>query len=412
MRILVLGLNYAPEPIGIAVYTSGLCEELVRYGHEVHVVAAQPYYPGWRVLPGFHGWRTTVEQGVAITRCPLYVPAVPTGLKRLLHHASFAAAALLPMLREVRRFRPEIVLTVAPSLASAPLAVVAAKLAGARSWLHIQDFEVEAAFATGLLNAKSRLARMARRFEHGVVRMFDRVSSISPEMCARLHGFGIPEDRIVEFRNWADIDKVRPLSGPSAFRTAWPVGERRVALYAGNIANKQGIDIVIDAARLLQHRRDIVFVICGQGPNRARLETVAARLDNVILRDLQPVDRLCDLLSLATVHLLPQKGDAADLVLPSKLTNMLASGRPVIATAAAGTGLARELEGCGIVVPPEDATAMAAAIERIVDTPSLQVELGIAARHRAEAVWSKTAILRGLDAALQRLAAVRPPDAT
>ncbi len=404
MRILVLGINYAPEPIGIAVYTTGLCEALARSGHEVRVVAAQPYYPGWRVLPGFGRWRTTREQDVAVTRCPLYVPAVPSGIRRLLHLASFAATALLPMLREALRFRPDVVLTIAPSLASAPVALLAARLAGAKSWLHIQDFEVEAAFATGLIDETSRLARIARRFEHGVVRMFDRVSSISAEMCARLRRFGIPEDRIVEFRNWADIDRIRPLSAPSAFRTEWSIGNRKVALYAGNIANKQGIEVVIDAAKLLQHRADIVFVICGEGPNRVRLEQETARLPNVILRDLQPIDRLSELLSMASVHLLPQKGDAADLVLPSKLTNMLASGRPVVATAAPGTGLAREIEGCGIRVAPEDAAGMAEGILTIVDSPALQRALGEAARRRAEAVWSKDSILAQVTADLASLA--------
>jgi colanic acid biosynthesis glycosyl transferase WcaI len=116
----------------------------------------------------------------------------------------------------------------------------------------------------------------------------------------------------------------------------------------------------------------------------------------VIVRDLQPKDRLSDLLGLASVHLLPQKAEAADLVLPSKLTNMLASGRPVVATAAAGTGLAREMEGCGIVTPPGDEVAFADAIETVLDQPLLADRYSRTARDRAERDWNKDRILASL----------------
>jgi colanic acid biosynthesis glycosyl transferase WcaI len=122
-----------------------------------------------------------------------------------------------------------------------------------------------------------------------------------------------------------------------------------VAIYSGNIANKQGIEIVVEAARLLRHRKDLMFVVCGNGPNRARLIESSADLDNIQFHDLQPRERLSDLLGMASVHLLPQIAGAADLVLPSKLTNMLASGRAIAATAEPGTGLAAEVDGCGLI---------------------------------------------------------------
>ncbi|HET8612497.1 MAG TPA: glycosyltransferase, partial [Sphingomonas sp.] len=114
-------------------------------------------------------------------------------------------------------------------------------------------------------------------------------------------------------------------------------------------------------------------------------------------------ERLGELLGLADVHLLPQIVGAADLVLPSKLTNMLASGRPVVATAAPGTGLADEVEGCGIVTPPGDAAAFAAAIERLIDDPGERARLGRAARTRAEERWSRAGVLGRFTADLDRL---------
>lgn len=407
MRILVIGLNYAPEPIGIAVYTAGLAERLAECGHTVRVVSGKPYYPQWKLVDGYKGgWRTTVENDVTITRCPIYVPADPNGKKRLIHHASFAMSIALPITTAALTFRPDIVLTIAPSLASAPIAWLAAKLARARSWLHIQDFEVEAAVATGLLDSASPIARTASGFERRVIGLFDRVSSISPEMCAKLMKMGIPADRIVEFRNWAGIVPLLHATQASRYRAEWNIKTPHVALYSGNIANKQGIETVLEAAALLRDRQDLTFVICGEGPNLAKLREAAGSSVNLQFRPLQPVERLADLLQLATVHLLPQKADAADLVLPSKLTNMLASGRPVVATAAPGTGLAREIEGCGIATEPGNAEAFAAAIERLIEDQILWERYAANARNRAKTRWDKGNTIARVIASMEEV--IRP----
>lgn len=402
MRVLIVGLNYAPERVGIAVYTTGMAEALAAKGHDVRVIAGQPYYPAWRIMDGHNAWSLTEtkENGVTVTRVPHYIPAVPTGRKRLIHHVSFAAAAALPALWKSLFWRPNVVMTIAPSLIAAPVARAAAFVAGARSWLHVQDFEVEASFATKLLKDGGSLAKLAVKFEAAVLKSFHRVSAISPEMCRRLIDKGVPCEKVVEFRNWADIDAIRPMHVPSVYRTEWKIATEQVALYSGNIGNKQGMEIVLDAARKLNHRKDLTFVVCGEGPNRQRLEDLATGLSNIQFHDLQPKERLNELMGLATIHLLPQMAGAADLVLPSKLTNMLASGRPVVATAAAGTGLAREVEGCGMVVAPGDAEALAAGIEQLIDDKTAWADMARAARRRAEDWWAKDKVLGRLEAAL------------
>jgi colanic acid biosynthesis glycosyl transferase WcaI len=398
--------------VGVAVYTTGLAEALVQRGHTVEVIAGKPYYPSWSVPEAFRGgWRRrSVEQGVVLTRVAHYVPVQPSGLKRLLHHASFALSSLVPTLMAARRMRPDVVLTVAPSLIAAPVATIAAALSGAKSWLHIQDFEVEAAMATGLINNSNWSARAARWFERKVLSLFDRVSSISPAMCRKLSEKNVQAERVVEFRNWTDVAAVTPLSSPSPYREEWGITTRHVALYSGNISNKQGIGIVVAAARRLRHRADLTFVVCGEGPNRRTLEAMASDLDNIVFHDLQPASRLQDLFGLASVHLLPQLAGAADLVLPSKLINMLASGRPVVATAAPGTGLADEVDDRGLVVPPNDDVAFAAAIERFLDDDAFSVAAGAAARRRAEEHWEQGAILGQLEADL--IALVRGAETT
>ncbi len=396
--MLIVGINYAPEPIGIGPYTQGLAEALVAAGAEVQAVVAKPYYPQWKTYPTHAGggWQHGEEGGVKLVRCPIYVPAQPSGLKRILHLASFALSALPFALRAALRpkgERPELVVVLAPALLSVVTAWLAARLAGARLWIHVQDFEVEAALATGLMSGGSLPARLARWLEARLLRLGDKVSTISPQMCAKLRDKGVAADRVFEMRNWSDARFAPDPARAAAIRTEWGLEDRKVALYSGNVSRKQGIEILVEAARLLQHRHDIAFVICGEGPNRAELERLAAGLGNVQLHDLQPAERMGAMLTLADLHLLPQIAGAADLVLPSKLTNMLASGRPVVATTEPGTGLYAEVEGCGAISSPGDAAALAQAVVRLADNPQERTRLGRAAGERATERWSKEAIV-------------------
>ena len=134
-----------------------------------------------------------------------------------------------------------------------------------------------------------------------------------------------------------------------------------------------------------------------------QLQQLATGLENIQFHDLQPVERMADLLSLADLHLLPQIVGAADLVLPSKLTNMLASGRPVIATAAEGTGLHSEVEGAGFNTAPGDPSALASAIEQVLDDEPLAHKLGAVGRLRAYDRWSQEVIIDQLDGQIRQI---------
>jgi len=135
-----------------------------------------------------------------------------------------------------------------------------------------------------------------------------------------------------------------------------------VALYSGNMGEKQGLEIVLEAATRLICEQDIKFVLCGDGAARQRLQQKYSDLSNVLWLPLQPLERLNDLLNMANIHLLPQRSGAEDLVMPSKLTGMLASGRPVVATATAGSQIAEALLGCGEVVEPDNIEHFTSAI--------------------------------------------------
>src|SRR5262249_33216861 len=329
-------------------------------------------YSAWR-------WHRETLSGAEVYRCPLYVPARPRGTSRILHLASFALSSLPVALWQALAFRPHVLIAIAPALISAPGARLAAALGASAPWLHIQDCELAAAFAFGLVpgGAPRRLAGGA---EAWLMRRFARVSSITPAMVAKLGEKGVPLERRRLFANWVDTEQIRPAASPLRQELGLPE-ESVVALYAGNMGEKQGVEILAEVARGLAGLK-VTMVLAGAGAAQPRLHAMTAGLGHVRWLPLQPSDRLNDLLNLADIHLLPQRADAADLVMPSKLAFMLASGKPVVAGAAPETAIARAIDGAGIAVPPGDALRMAAAIRMLADLPQRREILGARARER------------------------------
>ncbi|HVX76011.1 MAG TPA: WcaI family glycosyltransferase [Bradyrhizobium sp.] len=412
MRVLLVGINYAPDLIGVAKYNTELCEALAAAGHEVRVVTAPPYYPEWNIPSAYRScfYQSEVINKVAVKRAPIYVPKNPSGAKRLIHHLSFALTSAWPVIAESLRWRPDVVFSVAPSLMSAALTAWIARRAGAFSWLHVQDFEVDAAFDLGILSNKGLRNRMVA-IERLILRSFDCVSTISPQMLDRLAYKGVDPARIREFRNWTDTKQISPSDGTTRFRKELGLSDSDfVGLYSGTMSNKQGLDLIVEAARQLQHSNpNIRFILSGEGPHKATLQDLANGLSNVQFLGLQPDDRFTELLRTADFHLIPQRAEAADLVLPSKLGGIFATGRPVIAMSRPDAGLAREVTGAGLVVPPGDTAALAAAIHLLANDAPLCTSLGEGARAIALARWDKTAILHSLE---QTLAALVEPKFT
>lgn len=410
MKILIYGINYAPELTGIGKYTAEMAETLVEKGHTVRVVCAPPYYPEWRIASGYPALRYSTERrgGVALWRAPLWVPSRPSGVRRIAHLASFALSSLPVMLRHAL-WRPDVVVCIAPSLLNAPAGWLVARLTGAHAWIHIQDYEVDAAFSLGMLKG-SLLKRAVLAIERTLLKRFDTVSTISGKMVEHALRKGIQPSKLVHFSNWADTHSIYPLKRPSELRSALYISPAAtVVLYSGNMGAKQGLDILADAAQRLVSRDNLVFVFCGNGPARAEILMRCGGLKNCRFIELQPIGRLNELLNLADIHVLPQRADAADLVMPSKLTGMFASGRAVIAMASPGTELHDVVAPRGIVVPPGDPDTLAATIDALADNATERTRLGQAGRRFAEAVLSRDAVLSEFDA---RLRALRPEPST
>ncbi|MEX9251068.1 colanic acid biosynthesis fucosyltransferase WcaI [Pseudenterobacter timonensis] len=398
MKILVYGINYSPELTGIGKYTGEMVEWMASQGHEVRVITAPPYYPEWKVGERYSSWRYRREEGNAtVWRCPLYVPKQPSTLKRLIHLGSFALSSFFPLMAQ-RRWKPDRIIGVVPTLFCTPGMRLLGRLSGARTLLHIQDYEVDAMLGLGMAGKGKggKVAKLAGAFERSGLHNVDYVSTISRSMMNKAQEKGVAAEKVIFFPNWSEVARFRDVaaSDVSALRTKLGLpASQKIILYSGNIGEKQGLENVIEAATQLRNH-DWMFVIVGQGGGKARLEKMVAerRLTNVKFFPLQPYETLPVLLKMGDCHLVVQKRGAADAVLPSKLTNILAVGGNAVITAEPETELGQLCQnwpGIGVCVEPESVSALVAGIEQALAMPKENT----VAREYAERTLEKENVL-------------------
>jgi len=381
MKILLYGINYAPEITGIGKYSGEMAEWFAQQGHEVRVITAPPYYPEWSIGSDYKPWTYLKEtiNAVCVFRCPLYIPAQPKTLSRLVHLCSFALSSF-PVVLSQLFWRPAVVITVEPTFFCTPAALLLAKLSGAKSVLHIQDYELDAMLGLGM-GSHGALSSFAHTVESWVMRGFDRLSSISFSMLNKANFKTHYQVPTLLFPNWVDIDFVNPDANAIIFRKKWRIPEStKVVLYSGNMGKKQGLEIVIEAARHFSNQSDVLFIMVGTGAAFKGLKKLAKKLhlSNIQFYPLQPYKNLPCLMALADVHLVVQKKGVADAVLPSKLTTILSVGGTALITAEDNTELGllcANYPGIACCIDPEDLVLFCDSLQLLLDK--------IDANHRA-----------------------------
>ncbi|TKK68204.1 colanic acid biosynthesis glycosyltransferase WcaI [Ilyomonas limi] len=394
--ILLISGNYSPEPTGIGKYNKEMTDWMADNGFEVTVISTYPYYPYWQLQAPYtrrHKWyskeRLITANGNVITvyRCPHYVPKKPTGARRMMLDFSFALAAFFQVLKLAAGKKFQYVITVIPPLPLGLLSVLYKKLRNATFLYHVQDLQIEAARDLQMIQSQ-RTIRNLFRIEQYILRHADIVSSISDGMIEKMQEKTTKP--VVFFPNWADLHQFYPISDKGALKQAFGFATTdKVVLYSGSVGEKQGLEAILDAAAKEQNPA-VKFVICGSGPYKEKLQQMAVcrKLDNVVFMPLQPLDQFNNFLNMADVHLIIQKANASDLVMPSKLTNILAVGGLALVTANANSTLHKLISKhkMGLLVPAEDAPALQQGIACALSQPMAAVQanaLAYARQHLA-----------------------------
>jgi colanic acid biosynthesis glycosyl transferase WcaI len=409
VRITVLCPHFAPDVAPTGEVMTSIVGELAGRGHRLHVVTALPWYQDHAIVAGWEGQLVRHEETAwgRITR----VHPFPTDKRnipaRALAFGGFTALAALE--GAIARTRPDVVFAMSP-----PITLGLAGWAGARARrvpfvFNIQDVFPDVAVELGLLTDR-RIIAVASWLERTIYRQADAVTVLSDDLADNVRakvsrGVTPPHQaerqaaKVRVIPNFVDTERIRPADGPNRYRAEHGLEGKRVVLYAGNVGLSQSLDLLVSAAVALSTEPDVVFVINGGGSARADLERRAAGLANVRFVDMQPKERLAEVLAAGDVHVVPLKRGLAWSSVPSKLYSILAAGRPLVASVDPGTEVARTVEraGAGLAVPPEDAEAFTKALRRLLDDPDQARAMGASGRAFVESWASPAAVAEAYD---------------
>ena len=404
VNLLVICPHFDPDVAPTGVVVSRIAYELIDRGHRLHVVTSLPWYQHHAIDPGWDGQlvRTERTEWGRISR----VHPFPTDKRnipaRALAFGGFTALATL--VGTFSRVRPDAVLAMSPPLTLGMAGRAAATARRVPLVFNIQDVFPDVAIELGLLTGE-RVIRGARALERASYRMSDAVTVLSDDLADNVRAkitIGIEGERaavqaakVRVIPNFVDTNAIRPSARENSYREQYGLIGKTVVMYAGNVGFSQSLDLVLDAARTFQTTRpDVVFVINGGGSARPDLERQAADLPNVRFIDMQPIERLPEVLAAGDIHVVPLRAGLAWSSVPSKLYSILAGGRPIVASVDAGTEVARTIEraGAGLAVPPDSPVEFRNALAQLLDDRDRADQMGASGRLFVERWASPAAV--------------------
>jgi glycosyltransferase involved in cell wall biosynthesis len=409
--VVVVGINYAPEPTGIAPYTTQMAEHLALSARSVTVLTGVPHYPTWRV-PVDYRWRLRVSDpppsagpgNLVVRRLRHYVPRKQTAARRATYEATFLAQACATRVAAA----PSVVVAVTPSLGGAVAGVRLARRHGSKLVVVVQDLMAKAASQSGIKGG-GRVSSATGALEAFALRRADRVLIVSESFRSQLLEFGVSDSKIRLWPNWAHISP-SDLDRVEARRSLGWAEDAFTIVHTGNMGLKQNLGNVVEAARMLAGEPDLRFVFVGDGSQRREIEAQAKGLANVYFVDPLTHDEYPKSLAAADLLVLNEKPGVSEMSLPSKLTSYLSAGRPVVAAVEPDGASAVELArtgGSALRVDPGRPEALAAAVRELRnDLPRCGV-MGRAGREYCATQLGRAAATRSLDVIMDELLSER-----
>jgi colanic acid biosynthesis glycosyl transferase WcaI len=404
---LVVGINYAPEPTGIAPYTTGMAEHLAEHADSVSVLTGVPHYPNWRLDQAYR-WvlrtkgqsttGTTHGSGPRIRRLRHYVPGTQNAITRAGYEATFLLNALSTRVEQ----RPDVVIAVTPSLGGAVAGARLAKRHGSKLIVVVQDLMAKAANQSGIRGG-SYAARATGAIERYALTRADRVAVVSDAFRGQLHEYGVQDEKISLLPNWTHISQVDLTRQDARRALGWPV-EPFTVVHTGNIGLKQDLGNLVEAAWQCRSDPSIRFVIVGDGSQRPYIEAQGADLPNLTFVDPLDGEQYPKALAAADLLVVNERPGVGDMSLPSKLTSYLSAGRPVLAAVAENGATAQELAltaGAAEIVPPGDPAAVVEAVMNLRRDDLKRTQMAKAGKYYADNTLGRDAAARRLDALVE-----------
>jgi glycosyltransferase involved in cell wall biosynthesis len=403
-RLVVVTPYYAPEHSGTAPYVTAVAEHLART-HDVTVLTGVPHYPEWRVREGYRRWRVDERsERLRVVRLLHYVPARQTALHRGVYELSFAVRAFAAGARG----SADAVVAFGPPVLSTAAAQGLARRHRAAFGVIVHDLAGLGARESGMAGG-ARVAALVGAVEGRTLRSADGLVVLHERFRRPLtEQLGVDDGRITVIRNWVHIEELDGSSVEIRRRLGW--GAEAVVLHTGNMGLKQGLENVIDAARLAERRGDEVrFVLMGDGNQRATLERLAADVRTIDVVDPLPDADYLAALRAADVLLVNERKGMAEMSVPSKLTSYFSAGRPVVAATDPDSPTASEMRasGAGPIVPSGDPEALLTSVLTLAADAALAATHGAAARSFAQEHFDAEKALARYDAWIDRIVAGR-----
>ena len=409
MRILFLSHYFPPEVNAPAHRTFEHCREWVRMGHEVHVVTCVPSHPAGKPFSGYRrGWhqRETME-GIAVHRVWTFLAANKGTYRRALNYLSFVPTAAW---RTLRLGDFDVVVATSPQFFCAVAGWLGASLKGTPWVFELRDLWPESIAAVGAMK-RSLALRAIEQLELHLYRSAAGVACVTRSFIDHLAARGIPRDKCIFIPNGVVAEEWEGLDG-NGLRAAQGVGPAELVVsYIGTVGMAHGIEVVLDAAERLDHGPPTRFFVVGDGARLDELRAQALKrgLSNVTFTGLVPHEEAKKYLAASDVVLVHlRKSELFKTVLPSKMFEAMAAGRPILLGVEGEARAVLERSGAGVAIPPGDADALTAAIVALGRDPAARKAMGQAGRIFVEREFSRAAWARRYEAWLSGLVNAPP----
>jgi glycosyltransferase involved in cell wall biosynthesis len=377
MKILFLSHYFPPEVNAPASRTYEHCKLWVKMGHDVSVVTCAPNHPRGNIYLGYKNklFQREESEGIKVVRLWTYVTANEGLFRRTLNYFSYMVSAIFaaPFLP-----RADVVLSTSPQFFNGLAGYFVSRLKRAPWVLEIRDLWPESILVVGAI--KNRwIIRALEYLEIFAYRKADRVVPVTDAFKRYIVGKGIREEKIEVVKNGVDLDFYKVAEGANPVVEEFGLSGKFVSAYFGTHGMAHHLETVLEAAALLRARKDILFLLVGDGAERQKLLALREErgLDNVMMLDQQPKQKMPFLWQCSNVSMvLLKKSHMFKMVIPSKIFESMAMQIPLILGVEGESREIIETARSGLCIEPQNATELARCVADLADKPELCEELG------------------------------------